>query len=404
MVDGRTVTHTFEAKSETEAIAWVVEWEKRPELLDAGAWEFEARRYAAEAVAEKKLSEGYAEDRLGTLLREGLVMGLVSPRGLSTGMLQSWYDDAVDGKLPLLDKAGEPVLDEAGEPKVRKVGVTTANHYMKHFRVFCDWLVSESRILESPVDDVTVLPDPENERNEFLEASGVAKVLVAAREQWDPKFEKYPTLELFFLLTCECGMRKGEADAARDAWVDVDRGVIVIPAEDEFEGRKWYRKGVAGKRKKAVVPMVPELREWFEEHGVPSPFLLKPDISWKKYRYRYQITTRVVRFLKKRGLGHLTLHDLRRSFGSNRVSNGVSIEKVANWMGITRQTAWDRYARFVEQDDEVEKGSAREAGSSSGSQVDGVRERLQELKGLLDDGLIDQEDFELKKGEILRGL
>ena len=40
------------------------------------------------------------------------------------------------------------------------------------------------------------------------------------------------------------------------------------------------------------------------------------------------------------------LDEMRRSFASNRVSAGVSIEKVANWLGDSTAVAWTNYSRF----------------------------------------------------------
>lgn len=385
MVAGRQIRVSFDAPDEAAAIAWVMEMEKRPELMDAGAWEHEAGRYVREAVSAGKLSPGYGEDRRRVLVTEGARMGVGCPRDLTVARVQAWYDAEV----------------EAG-----RLSLVSLNHYLTHLRVFVDWLVAESMLYENPCKGVKVRPSPDNTRDVFLSAPEVAVLLEAARAdhaklkaRWPKRTEGYPLLELYLLLACECGMRKGEIDAARAEWVDLERGLMVIPAEDEFDGHVWGRKGRAGRRKGAVVPLVAGLREWFAEHGVPSPYLVKPELRWKEgRRYRYDARTRVDRFLAANGAGHVTIHDLRRSFGSNRVSAGTSIEKVANWMGISIQTAWKRYARFLPADADIEKGAAVpaqqvEAGSAG--------ERLRVLRGLLDEGLITQEDFELKKGEVL---
>lgn len=400
-MEGRKVSVTFEAPDEAAAIAWVMEMEKRPELLDVGVWKHEAERYVSEAVSAGKLSPGYGEDRRRVLVTEGERMGLVSPRDMTLARVQAWYDEIVgSGRLSLV----------------------SLNHYLTHLRVFGDWLVSESKMYENPCNEVKAKPTPDNTRDVFLSSTEVGLLLQAAREsharlkkRWPKRTEDYPLLELYLLLACECGMRKGEIDAARDAWVDLDRGLMVIPAEDDFDSHVWRRKGRSGRRRGAVVPLVGGLKKWFEEHGVPSPYLIKPGNRWEAgRRYRYDARTRVDKFLADSDAGHVTVHDLRRSFGSNRVSAGTSIEKVANWMGIAIQTAWKRYARFLPADADIEKGAAVPAEEASDDQVavigaepmaeKTVRERLVELKGLLDAGLISAEDFELKKGEILGGL
>jgi hypothetical protein len=59
-----------------------------------------------------------------------------------------------------------------------------------------------------------------------------------------------------------------------------------------------------------------------------------------------------------KGHGHVTVHDMRRSFASNRVSAGVSNEKVANWLGDTIAVAWKNYSRFLPVDSDINLGAA----------------------------------------------
>jgi hypothetical protein len=121
--------------------------------------------------------------------------------------------------------------------------------------------------------------------------------------------------------------------------------------------------------------------------------------------YRYEFRKKLRNFLKAEGFPDVTIHDLRRSFGSNRVSAGVSIEQVAKWMGIDPRTAWKHYARFVVKTGAIEIGSAATADvDAKSSKGKSAKERLAELKGLLEDGLISKKDFESKKAEVLGGI
>ena len=399
MVAGRKICETFDAPDEAAAVAWVMEMERRPELLDSGAWQFEVELYIREAEAAGRLSPGYAENRRRVLLVEGERMGFTCPRDVSAARVQAWYSDVVSSA---------------------RVSLVSLNHYFTHLRVFVDWLVKEGKLYESPLKLVKCVPSPDNTRDVFLSAPEVADLLAASRvahaeltERWPARAEAYPVLELYLLLTCECGLRKGEVDAARAEWVDLERGLLVIPAEDVYDGHVWQRKGRSGRRRGAVVPLVEGLRAWFELHGVPSPYLIKPEKRWREgARCRYDVREKLGRLFRANGVGHVTIHDLRRSFGSNRVSAGTSIEKVANWMGISIQTAWSRYARFLPADADIERGAAvpsmavddvPEVAVSGGADRS-VRSRLLDLRGLLDEGLISTEDFELKKSEILGGL
>lgn len=60
-------------------------------------------------------------------------------------------------------------------------------------------------------------------------------------------------------------------------------------------------------------------------------------------------------------LGDVTFHDLRRTFASLLVSQGVSIYKVAKWLGDTVDVAEDTYGHLIPQDDEINAAWAKPA-------------------------------------------
>ena len=392
MIAGRKISHTFEAASEAEAVAWVLAREGRPEVTEAGAWEFEVRRYVTTRTEAGELSQEYGKVRALVLLREGERMGLRGPGCVTRARLQGWYDERVS----------------SGE-----IAVVSANHYLRHFVSLLGWLLAEGKVAENVALGVRTVPDPDNAREVYLTSGEVACLLARAREDHvthNARFHRRPDwqdgapwLELILLLGCECGLRRGEISAARGEWVDLKRGLLVVPAEDGASAvRTWRRKGKGRSRRGVVVPMVSGLREWFERYGVGEPFLVRPEKGWGRAKYRYDFAPKMNRFLKRHGFGHVTIHDFRRSFASNRVSAGTSMEKVANWMGIGLKTAWERYARFVPDDGEIEAGSAGEvATGESGNVGRSVRERLLELGELREGGLVSGEEFEFLRGEIL---
>ena len=157
--------------------------------------------------------------------------------------------------------------------------------------------------------------------------------------------------------------------ACRATWFDLPRGCVTVPPSDAKEAGAvaagvWRRKGRAGRRRAATVPLSEVMLELIAHHGLPEPFVIAPKKAWGKSRYRFEFRKRFEAFMAAAGVPEVTIHDLRRSFGSNRVSAGVSIEKVANWMGIDPKTAWARYARFVPADGDINKGSAGAAGAA----------------------------------------
>lgn len=381
MVNGKRLRVNLETADYDEAVAKVLELEGRTEVIDGAPWEEEVDRYIAEQKRMGKLSEAYGRSRRTVLKKAGRDMGVTAPRELTAARVRAWY---------------------AAVTKERSA--QTANHYLAHVRVFARWLVKRQRLLMSPVEEVESAAVQGRTRSVFVPAERVRELLDAAREE-DAE------LELILLLGFECGMRHGEMSAARGEWVDLAAGTITIPAA-EVDGT-WSRKGRTGRKKAVTVPLVARLREWFDAHGVPRPYLLQPEVRPGRAVYRYDFRKKVAGFFRRQGLEGVWIHDMRRSFGSNRVSAGVSIEKVANWMGIHPGTAWRHYARFMPADREIERGSAGGEGNGRDERAgnDGgpgggrsVGERLREVQGLREEGLISEEEEARVRAEILREL
>ncbi len=115
--------------------------------------------------------------------------------------------------------------------------------------------------------------------------------------------------------------------------------------------------------------MTDEFRAWLRDHyGLRSPFMLQPSVQHGKYRYRFDFRRAFNSHMKGLGLEEFTFHDLRRTFASLLVSRGVSIYKVAKWLGDEIKTAESTYGHLVPQDDEINSAWTPLKGRNRGSQ------------------------------------
>ncbi len=373
-INGQHVKVVLEATSEQEAIAQALMLEKTPHLLISDLWERELILHIAEVKESKSISNHYASDRKQILTKAAADMRIDKPSQLTRKKIESWLGD---------------VLDRTDRPATR-------NAYLTHLRQFTKWLVTRNKLYVDPASEIQVLRTEFKPRNTFLTSANIRKIVDSAKESGDKE------LELILILGFECGMRHGEISAARASWVDMAHNTITIPATEKDSS--WSRKGQAGRRKEVVIEMVKELRQWFIDNGIPSPFLLKPNQPWGKYMYRYDFKKKYLTHMKKCGHSEVTIHDMRRSFGSNRVIAGRSIEQVANWMGIHPNTAWKYYARFTPNTGEIEHGSAASTNPTSPPHAEGELEIttiLKQLSQLLEQGLITESDYNKKKNELL---
>jgi len=378
--EGRRLTFTLRARDETEAIAEVLELRRNPAIYQLGAWQAEATAYIAVGKATRKLSERNGDNRLSALLAAGKALGVASPRQVTTPMVANWLA-AEEKRLP---------------------GSTSPGTYLRHLRAFFKHLLLLGKVTYDPTTGITATARDKNLRDVFIPAEDLRILLDAARQKSDRD------LEFILALGAECGMRRGEISSCRPEWFDLRAGSLTIPVID---GR-FERKGKAGRKKSATLPISSTMREIIAHHGLPAPFVIVPDKEWGKNRYRFEFGKRLYLFLEKHGFGHVTIHDLRRSFGSNRVSAGVSIEKVANWMGIDPDTAWKHYARFLPVDAEIDRGTAAKpveavappaAPENPPAALD-VKARLARIEELHQEGLITDEERAAKREEILAQL
>jgi transposase len=201
-------------------------------------------------------------------------------------------------------------------------------------------------------------------------------------------------------------MRKGEIAAARPQWVNLEQGTITVPAIENDDS--WSRKGMMGRKQGVSIELVGEISTYFHTHGIKSPYLLRPDQAWGKWKYRYDFSRKVRTHLKNCGFPDITIHDLRRSFGSNRIMAGRSLEQVAHWMGIHRDTAWKYYARFTPTTGEIEHGSAASTAppptkkkKKTKKKKPSPEDRLFKLKQLFDKNLITEDEYTNKRKAII---
>jgi integrase len=385
-IDGESVRVIFEAKTQQAAVAQVLEFEKHPHLLIAATWEREVEMHLQVLVQHKKITKTYADNRKMILTMAGREIGIEHPRQLNGDNIKQW-------------------LDEVSE----RTNDNTRNSYLSHINQFCLWLEENKKIYLTPCAGLHRTKTDFTPRLNFLTTQQVRDVIDAAKASNDKE------LELILLLACECGMRKGEITAARPEWVNLQQGTITVPAVEKDDS--WSRKGMMGRKRSVTIEMVSELRTFFHENGISSPYLLRPNQPWGKWKYRYDFDRKVRTFLKDCGHPEITVHDLRRSFGSNRVIAGRTIEQVANWMGIHPSTAWKYYARFTPVTGDIEHGSAASAipapppkkkkskkkKKKTTKKTDPIKQ-LKLLKTMLANGLITEDQYNTKQTKIVEEL
>jgi integrase len=192
----------------------------------------------------------------------------------------------------------------------------TAVAYLDDIRRLFGWALEKKKIRLNPCNGLSEPMVKQRYRDNWIDKEMALELL-----------DNCPDLELKYCLFCaiHCGMRKDEVIMSRPGWFNLVRGFIRIPAEEQG----WKPKDGAAR----TIPLSDKFRCFLSLVYPPrSPFMIAPEAEQGSWRYRYDFKRRFNSYVRSRGL-ECTFHDLRRSFASILVSDGVSAFLVAEWLG-----------------------------------------------------------------------
>lgn len=149
-------------------------------------------------------------------------------------------------------------------------------------------------------------------------------------------------MELFIALGVYAGLRKGEANHARWEWIDWDRGVITVQNSNGFTTKSG---------KPRPVPLASRLREILEPYRQESGYIIAP-----QYLGRNLDPMKLRKMVRALGLEWVHPHTLRHTFASHLAQAGVSLYKVARWMGHQSLATTMIYSHLCPVDAEIDKG------------------------------------------------
>jgi integrase len=213
--------------------------------------------------------------------------------------------------------------------------------YGERVRNFVQFLTPKY-VPSTALDGFTVPDQPSTGRRNWVRKEEITRILDAANED----------LVLKFSLFCgfDAGLRRSEISEAKVGWFDLENRLIYVSEHENF---------VPKDRDNRPIPLTARFAEFLKAYLAgrdKNEYVLAPEKTVKgESKYRYD-TNKRVRSHFERCKVRATYHDMRRSFGSNRASSGVSIFKIANWLGDKIEVVEQSYGYLVPQDDEINRG------------------------------------------------
>jgi integrase len=174
-----------------------------------------------------------------------------------------------------------------------------------------------------------------------------------SEEQRDALIAACPREDLAFVLYAgfHAGLRKNEIIEARPWWFDLRNGLLHLRATATMKFKD---------REERTIPLTKGFAEFLKSYGLREPYMLRPDVKHGRNRYRYDFSRPFFDHVKTQGLEkigqtRLTPHLMGHTFASLLVSNGVSLYKVAVWLGDDPRVVESHYARLRPRDPDIER-------------------------------------------------
>jgi integrase len=302
------------------------------DVLSLSAARRKARTVAAEALIGTDPQDRRAEMRtiptLGELVRDRYLPHVKSYK-------RSWCTDETMLRVHILPVLGAQYVDLIrAEPiaalveRMRDQGYATGTTnrvviVLRHiFNLAKKWRVPGGT--ENPTTGINLAPDVNRER--FLSIDEAQRLIASIEHDENQVAAKAIML---LLLT---GARRNEITHARWEYLDWEKQTLLVPVSKSGKPRSIALNAAAIELLRSI------FRDSRSSFILPSPVTGQPSASlffpWQRIR-------------KRAGLPDLRLHDLRHSFASFLVNNGVSLYVVQGLLGHANTRYTQRYAHLT---------------------------------------------------------
>lgn len=240
-----------------------------------------------------------------------------------------------------------PAAVNAHYAKLRKrMKDASALIHMRALRSFFNWMVEKGRVARTPMKGM-----------KLARVVQYARTLFCTKAQRDELIENAPDDDLLFILLCgfHAGMRKNEIIEARVDWFDLgemakaDCGVVRVQNTESFRVKD---------REARFIPLSAPFAEFLKRYLAgrkARDFALKPRVKHGRNVYRYDFEKPFRNYTKAMGMKWVSAHVMRHTFASLLVQSGVSIFKVAAWLGDGVAVVEKHYAHLSPHDADIGK-------------------------------------------------
>lgn len=257
---------------------------------------------------------------------------------VTTATIQRWYDK---------------IRSESAD--------SSAQQYLVPVQALFTWAVDHEKArYDNPVKGVEVIKPKTMARVRFATAEQRDKLIDAAKDE----------MKFILFAGTHAGLRRNEISEARVFWFDLKQKLLHVDATPLPRGTRWkgddvvediygmkVRPFIPKGKKNRTIPLTKPFLEFLQTYLAgrePGEFVLEPNITHTG-RYRYNFRSPYEAFMQSQKCKWITPHVLRHTFGSLLVQKGVSLYKVAAWLGDTQIVTERHYAHLAPLDADIHR-------------------------------------------------
>jgi integrase len=165
----------------------------------------------------------------------------------------------------------------------------------------------------------------------------------------DKLVSECPRDDLKFVLYCgfHAGLRFNEIVEAKASWFDLEAGLLHLRKHEGIQ----FKDG-----EERTIPLTKEFSAFLKIYGLHEPYMVHAEIpARRKSMYRWDFGRPFNLYMAAQEAPFVTPHIMRHTFASLLASAGVSIYKIAKWLGDDVRTVQRHYAKLLPNDSEIER-------------------------------------------------
>lgn len=262
---------------------------------------------------------------------------------------------SIQPSTPVTKLTSGMLLASIGKLQSDGMSAESVRKHIAQLKKLCSFAVREGLLIQDPSAGIK-LPKVPKRLPRFLTPQERDRLLTVAQAKGR---------DYHLLVACGVylGLRKAELNALRWTDIDFEKRVAQVVNTEDFTTKSG---------KPRTIPICDELLAILKGYRQLAGFVLVPKKKYRsKARYRWEFRDVFVDMVVAANLDVrlITPHALRHTFASTLAQRGVSLYKIAAWMGHSTAQVTELYAHLTAYDEDI-----RRLNSPTSTEVDARRQ------------------------------